>query len=96
MAQHIHLKGLSQAKRLHLLKERQVHCKSSINPRKVMLDNNNNNLCLNVKVMFMCNANGDFSDLVTIISNPALDCDQWHVEKVAGLSNKPGPNSGYI
>lgn len=62
-------------------------------PRKVMLDNN---LCLNVKVMFMCNANGDFSDLVTIISIPTLDSGQWHVENVTGLSNKPGPNSGYI
>lgn len=53
-------------------------------------------LSLTVKVMVMANANGDSSDLVAIISIPSLGANQWHVENIKGLTNKPGTGTGSL
>jgi len=79
--------------------ERNIHQPNVLTQRKKNKGkkNDSNRLAVAIKVMQMCNAQGDVSPFVCVVAIPSFQSEQWHVEIVRGLSHTcVGSSVGYL
>ena len=71
-----------------------VTTKKKMNKKGKLHDNNR--LPFAIKVMQMCNAQGECSPFVCIISVLSFEAKQWHVERVRGLTHTGSMGVGFL